>query len=184
MDLNCSIVDINKDLIFGFRPQSSFTLLEFTKFAPDFKYLLIIIPPLLVLWYYFFWKTLDYYRVICKVSLNLRCYLKRLNYLQDYTEFGYDDAKRINGSDASRRHAINEMRNQRKVGDIPPVYPNGWFNILESRDLPAQGAKEVCCLGKYLNFWEHIELVLGWGLGWLIKLNTSDSSDFFYPAIY
>ena len=42
----------------------------------------------------------------------------------------------------------NVVRKQRVTGDIPPVYPNGWFSVLESRDLGKKESKAVSCLGE------------------------------------
>lgn len=43
---------------------------------------------------------------------------------------------------------INEYRRRRKIGELPPAYPNGWFAIMESDELPVKTAKEVDALGK------------------------------------
>lgn len=42
------------------------------------------------------------------------------------------------------------VQRRRKVGTMPPVYPNGWFSVIESRDLLAGQVKSVNCLGKNL----------------------------------
>ena len=41
----------------------------------------------------------------------------------------------------------NIVRKRRLAGDCPPVYPNGWFAVLESRDLKPGESKTVSCLG-------------------------------------
>ena len=43
---------------------------------------------------------------------------------------------------------VNQVRKNRQVGDCPPVYPNGWFAVIESRDLKAKESKTVGMLGK------------------------------------
>ena len=48
----------------------------------------------------------------------------------------------------TKKELVNAVRKRRLVGDIPPVYPNGWFCLLESRDLPVKDSKMVSCLGK------------------------------------
>ena len=40
------------------------------------------------------------------------------------------------------------VRTQRMDTHVPPVYPNGWFSVLESRDLGERESKAVSCLGK------------------------------------
>ncbi|KAG8040295.1 hypothetical protein G9C98_000866 [Cotesia typhae] len=37
---------------------------------------------------------------------------------------------------------------RRKIGDLPPVYPNGWFGILESSELAKGQVKHVSALGE------------------------------------
>lgn len=43
---------------------------------------------------------------------------------------------------------VNIVRKSRQVGDVPPVYPNGWFSVMESQNLRRGEAKSVSCLGK------------------------------------
>ena len=42
---------------------------------------------------------------------------------------------------------IQEVGRRRRTGDLPPVYPNGWFRACNSRDLPAGTVKQVSMLG-------------------------------------
>ena len=42
------------------------------------------------------------------------------------------------------------VKQQRLNGNTPPVYPNGWFAVLESRDLGQKEAKSVSCLGELI----------------------------------
>jgi cholesterol 7-dehydrogenase len=46
-----------------------------------------------------------------------------------------------------RKQLINELRKRRKIGETPPPYPNGWFIIIESKEVGKTKAKEVSCLG-------------------------------------
>ncbi len=65
---------------------------------------------------------------------------------------GYDEIHRFSknehGTDASRRNAINGLRQRRRIGELPPAYPNGWFVILESDQLRIRSSKELNVLGK------------------------------------
>lgn len=45
---------------------------------------------------------------------------------------------------------VNIVRKSRQVGDVPPVYPNGWFSVMESQNLRRGEAKSVSCLGKHI----------------------------------
>jgi cholesterol 7-dehydrogenase len=64
-------------------------------------------------------------------------------------DLGYDDLKnsKFNSSEVERKSAINKIRQRRKIGDLPPSYPNGWFAALESDDLRRSSAKELYILG-------------------------------------
>ncbi|KAM9338693.1 cholesterol 7-desaturase nvd [Symphorus nematophorus] len=48
----------------------------------------------------------------------------------------------------SRARAANEVRRRRKTGELPPVYPNGWYRVLDSHLLERGEAKSVCVLGE------------------------------------
>lgn len=48
----------------------------------------------------------------------------------------------------SKARAANVVRQRRKVGDLPPVYPNGWYRVLDSRSLRRGEVKNVFVLGK------------------------------------
>ena len=50
----------------------------------------------------------------------------------------------------SKKETANYMRRIRKTGDIPPVYPNGWFRVLDSSELKEGDSKYVTALGQYL----------------------------------
>lgn len=50
----------------------------------------------------------------------------------------------------SLRDIANEVRKRRKCGDIPPVYPNGWFHVLASHELAVGEVKYVSILGEQL----------------------------------
>lgn len=47
----------------------------------------------------------------------------------------------------SRAQAANEVRRRRKTGELPPVYPNGWFRVLDSHMLERGDVKNVSVLG-------------------------------------
>ena len=60
---------------------------------------------------------------------------------------GYTHQVRTDKYGRSRRRLANDMRRLKKQGDIPPIYPNGWFAILESDDLKAEHVRAVNVLG-------------------------------------
>jgi hypothetical protein len=36
---------------------------------------------------------------------------------------------------------FSQVRRRRQTGDLPPVYPNGWYRICEAKDLKSGGAQ-------------------------------------------
>ena len=91
------------------------------------------------------------------VSDFVACSCDLLNGLdpQDFTELGFDHAKSSHKkySEVTKRNVVNEYHQRRRIGDLPPVYPNGWFVILESDQLKSQGVQEVSALGLNLVAW-------------------------------
>ena len=49
----------------------------------------------------------------------------------------------------SKRDIANMVRRRRRVGDIPPPYPNGWYEIMRSKDLPVGVSKAVNLIGQH-----------------------------------
>lgn len=47
----------------------------------------------------------------------------------------------------SRARAANEVRRRRKIGELPPVYPNGWYRALDSHMLERGEVRSVTVLG-------------------------------------
>ena len=50
----------------------------------------------------------------------------------------------------SKRETANQVRKRRKIGEVPPVYPNGWFFVILSSELPVKGVKYMQLLGEHL----------------------------------
>ena len=48
----------------------------------------------------------------------------------------------------SKREVANEVRRRKRVGDLPPVYPNGWFSLLRSEELAVGGTTSVNAIGQ------------------------------------
>ena len=59
------------------------------------------------------------------------------------------DVGYISDGRQSMKDVAEQVRRRRAVGDVPPVYPNGWFALIESRCLSVGDVKNVFCLGKY-----------------------------------
>lgn len=49
----------------------------------------------------------------------------------------------------SKQDLVNEVRRRRKVGELPPVYPNGWFGLMRSDELPVGTTRSVNAIGQH-----------------------------------
>ncbi|KAI5740321.1 hypothetical protein M8J76_002690 [Diaphorina citri] len=70
----------------------------------------------------------------------------------DLSEVGYSyldgRGSGYNKYGKTKKQLINDIRKARKIGNLPPVYPNGWFALLESSELKPKQAKYVSALGE------------------------------------
>ena len=48
----------------------------------------------------------------------------------------------------SKRDVLNAVRRRKKAGDLPPVYPNGWFGLIRSEELAVGASTSVNALGE------------------------------------
>lgn len=58
-----------------------------------------------------------------------------------------DDVGYIAENGRSKAQAANEVRRRRKTGELPPVYPNGWYRVLDSHMLERGEVKNVSVVG-------------------------------------
>lgn len=65
------------------------------------------------------------------------------SFLQSFIEAGYYDMK----GRKLKKELVDEVQRRKQRGEMPPVYPNGWFALLESRDLKHGQVKHVQALG-------------------------------------
>uniref|UniRef100_A0ACB8EZ83 Uncharacterized protein n=1 Tax=Sphaerodactylus townsendi TaxID=933632 RepID=A0ACB8EZ83_9SAUR len=49
----------------------------------------------------------------------------------------------------SRAQVARRVRKSRRTGHLPPVYPNGWFCLLESSRVAHGEVRNVAALGRY-----------------------------------
>ncbi|TMS08806.1 Cholesterol 7-desaturase [Larimichthys crocea] len=59
-----------------------------------------------------------------------------------------DDVGYIAENGRSKAQAANDVRRRRKTGELPPVYPNGWYRVLDSQLLERGEVKNVTVLGE------------------------------------
>lgn len=64
--------------------------------------------------------------------------------VQDLSDVGYGYL----GNGKGKKELVREVRRRRRLGNMPPVFPNGWFMVLESDQLPPGQVRHVAAFGK------------------------------------
>lgn len=67
--------------------------------------------------------------------------------LQDLCDIGYEEHTRLDTYGRTRRQVANDVRRRKKIGEIPPIFPNGWFVLCESDDVKNGQVRAVDALG-------------------------------------
>lgn len=75
----------------------------------------------------------------------IRVIFSPLNLFRSLGDLGYTEIEGVK----SRKEVANIVRKRRKAGDVPPVFPNGWFSIIASRDVPRGHSCSVSVLGEH-----------------------------------
>ncbi|XP_059475988.1 cholesterol 7-desaturase nvd 1 [Neocloeon triangulifer] len=75
-----------------------------------------------------------------------------INYVKELSSVGFDQTLESGSAgrwkDKSRSELATEMNRLRKVGNMPPAFPNGWFALIESDTLQKGQVKHVAVLGE------------------------------------
>ncbi|GAB6033146.1 hypothetical protein CHUAL_012755 [Chamberlinius hualienensis] len=89
---------------------------------------------------------------VAVVAYLLYVIYRPMNRVRELSDIGYWHLKKLDKrKNAPLRDLVNDLIKQQKVGtDIPPIYPNGWFVIAESRDLKRGSIIPVSALGQDL----------------------------------
>ncbi|XP_057675560.1 cholesterol 7-desaturase nvd isoform X3 [Corythoichthys intestinalis] len=76
------------------------------------------------------------------VTSSYKLLFSPLELLKSSEDVGYiaDDGR-------SKARAANEVRRRKKTGDLPPIYPNGWFRVLDSHMLKIGEVRDVTVVG-------------------------------------
>lgn len=89
------------------------------------------------------WSTYVYLAVVVVAGYGAYFVLfKPLNRVRKLGELGY-----IAEGSLTAKETANCVQKRRKVGNVPPVYPNGWFGVMECFSLKTGEAKTVSMLG-------------------------------------
>ncbi|OXA44503.1 cholesterol 7-desaturase [Folsomia candida] len=91
-------------------------------------------------------------------------FMKDYNFAEDFAAHGFEHLDK-NGltkdanksSNSYKTYKINQLMKRRKIGNIPPHYPTGWFSILDSDSLKSGEVKEINVLGENLVAWRGME---------------------------
>jgi len=89
-----------------------------------------------------------------KIGINLTILFSNL--INQCLHFLKKDLDDVVDSGKGRRRMANRVRLMKKVGQVPPIYPNGWFAVCESDHLVAAGpVRSINALGMYNNSRTH-----------------------------
>lgn len=97
---------------------------------------------------------LDFYSVFCytltAVGLALAYFILKilftpLDRVKLLGDLGY-----VTDGKNSKKEIANDVKRRRAVGEIPPVYPNGWFGLIEGWKVKRGEAKSLSVLGEQL----------------------------------
>ncbi|XP_023211404.1 cholesterol 7-desaturase-like [Centruroides sculpturatus] len=89
-------------------------------------------------------------QLILLLLLLISIYYSLVNYDKtvDMTEIGYDYLRpRAKNLRQNLSLLVREANESRNPGELPPVYPNGWIPLMESRDFAIGQSVPVTALG-------------------------------------
>ena len=65
--------------------------------------------------------------------------------------------KQLSEGLVTKQDVVNAVRRRKRIGEIPPPYPNGWFALLRSRELERGASTSVNALGQnFALFRDHL----------------------------
>ncbi|XP_046360935.1 cholesterol 7-desaturase nvd-like [Haliotis rufescens] len=89
------------------------------------------------------WNTYLYLSLTCAVGyFGYKILFTPLNRVRKLGDVGY-----VPEGSWNKKEVANMVRKRRQVGEIPPVYPNGWFGLMESWKVQVKEAVNVSVLG-------------------------------------
>ncbi|KAM6902304.1 cholesterol 7-desaturase nvd [Xenentodon cancila] len=86
--------------------------------------------------------------IVAAVTLLVLSWLYRLLFCPLVLLRTPDDVGYIVEDGRTKAQAANQVRRRKKVGELPPVYPNGWYRVLDSHMLKNGEVKNVSVLGE------------------------------------
>ncbi|CAG0920178.1 unnamed protein product [Notodromas monacha] len=101
-----------------------------------------------------FWETSYAFLLLGSASLAIFIYVvylicyKPLNRVKPYESVGFEHLENQGFTAKWRAFRVNQMKKMNMASELPPVYPNGWFALLESDDLPISSTKFIQALGE------------------------------------
>lgn len=89
------------------------------------------------------WTYVIYIPLVVFFYASYAVFFRPMNRIRKLGDVGY-----IPEGAFSVKETANFVQKRRKVGNVPPVYPNGWFGLLESSCLKKGEVKTVSVLGE------------------------------------
>ncbi|XP_071519486.1 cholesterol 7-desaturase nvd [Panulirus ornatus] len=94
------------------------------------------------------WHLLSYLLLTVAIIYVYRLAFSPLDRVRDITEVGWGYLGGDGNTPLAER--IREVQRLRKTGNLPPVYPNGWFAVVESRQVAVAQVVPVQVFGETL----------------------------------
>ncbi|CAG0906517.1 unnamed protein product, partial [Darwinula stevensoni] len=98
------------------------------------------------------WEWVLAVLIVAITSLLYRILFVPLNRVKHLEDVGFQHLEDVYRGYQGKKKAemVNDIRRQLEAGDMPPAYPNGWFAIFESDDLPCGEVRSIQALGMNL----------------------------------
>ena len=91
----------------------------------------------------------SYNTCFCQSRKLYKALFGRIEFYRPAADVGYEfPLGRISKGLVSKQDVANEVRRRKKVGELPPVYPNGWFCLIRSDELAVGATTSVNALGQ------------------------------------
>ncbi|KAK6621630.1 hypothetical protein RUM44_001437 [Polyplax serrata] len=113
---------------------SSYSYLLYDMIWNSYCQLAVVVGLLTFLVYYFLLLPMNLKRDLCDVGF-------------DYLTDGH--YKSPSNRKCNKKELVRQVQRLRKIGNLPPSYPNGWFPLMESDDLKKNEVREVTALGEH-----------------------------------
>uniref|UniRef100_A0A0K0G4B4 cholesterol 7-desaturase n=1 Tax=Strongyloides venezuelensis TaxID=75913 RepID=A0A0K0G4B4_STRVS len=100
--------------------------------------------------YYSYWKEIFYLIILTFLYIGYKILVRPLNRIKRLGDLGFyfgdvEYSKRV------KEKMVERVKRLRVVGELPPVYPNGWFCIAESNQINKKCILPITFMGEQLS---------------------------------